>query len=107
MATVELWFHAAGYLDRPLLVAGAGLSVLGCLPPLIPLGYGGLLAAEALCALGRAGQMRDAGRFLTAAGVMISADLAASMSGSIRQLARHRRRWPRSTRDPPATVARW
>ncbi len=102
MATVELWFHAAGYLDRPLLVAGAGLAMLGCLPPLIPLGYAGLLAAEALCALARAGQMRDAGRFLTAAGVMVCVDLAASMSGSIQQLARRRRRWPRSTREPQA-----
>lgn len=102
MATAELWFHAAGYLDRPLLIVGAGLAVLGCLPPLIPLGYAGLLAAEALCALAQAGQMRNAGRFLAAAGVMVTADLAASMSGSIQQVARRRRRWQRSTRDPQA-----
>jgi hypothetical protein len=107
MAIIELWFHAAGYLDRPLIIVGAGLAVLGWLPPLIPLGYAGLLAAEALCALGQAGQMRNAGRFLAAAGVMVTADLAASMSGSIQQLGRRRRRWQRSTRDPRATVPRW
>jgi cellulose synthase/poly-beta-1,6-N-acetylglucosamine synthase-like glycosyltransferase len=105
MAALELWFHAAGYLDRPLLIVGAGLAVLGFLSPLIPLGYACLLAAEALCALGQAGHMRDGGRFLAAAGVMVTADLAASMSGSIQQLGRRRRRWQRSTRDPRAITS--
>ena len=82
MRRIEGTLHAAGYLDRPLWLAAAALAARGSLPAAVPAGYAGLTAAEVLCALTRAGELRRAPRVLAAVAAMLPADLAVSVAGS-------------------------
>jgi hypothetical protein len=103
---IEMWMHAAGYLDRLLLAAG-GFAATHRLSPWLPAGYVGLLVAESGCALAAAGHLRSSPRFVVAAAVMIVADLAASASGTALHLRRADRRWGAAARrGAPSTVSR-
>jgi cellulose synthase/poly-beta-1,6-N-acetylglucosamine synthase-like glycosyltransferase len=79
----EGWLHAAGYVDRPLLLAAAGLAVGGALPWVIPVGYLVLTGAEAMCALHLAGELERMPRFAFAAAAMIGVDLATALSAHV------------------------
>jgi cellulose synthase/poly-beta-1,6-N-acetylglucosamine synthase-like glycosyltransferase len=90
---VEGWLHAAGYLDRVLLL-GAGLLVgFGGLPVWVPVSYLSVAGGQTLCALGRAGELRSSPRFIAAAAAMFTADVAAAATGSLLHLLRLRRSW--------------
>lgn len=96
---IEAWLHAAGYLDRTLLLGAVTSAAFGELPRWVPVGYAGLTATEAVCALALAGRLRGAPRFLAAAGAMFTADVAASLAGSASQFMRSDRRWHSPRRD--------
>jgi cellulose synthase/poly-beta-1,6-N-acetylglucosamine synthase-like glycosyltransferase len=80
---IEGWLHAAGYVDRPLLVAAAGLALVGALPWAIPLGYLVVIGAEAVCALHLAGELHRMPRFAIAGVAMIGVDLAIAVSAHL------------------------
>jgi cellulose synthase/poly-beta-1,6-N-acetylglucosamine synthase-like glycosyltransferase len=96
---IELWLHAAGYTDRLLVLAATSFAAVGRLTPWLPAGYVGLVAAEAVCALGRAGRLRSSPSFIAAAATMFAADVAASTSGTLLQLARRERSWRATARN--------
>jgi cellulose synthase/poly-beta-1,6-N-acetylglucosamine synthase-like glycosyltransferase len=89
----ESRLHAAGYLDRALLMAAAALAIAGRGPYWVPAGYSALLLGEALTTLRIAVGLAKAPRYLAAAVAMFPVDIAASLTGSVKQLMRRERHW--------------
>jgi 1,2-diacylglycerol 3-beta-glucosyltransferase len=85
---LETLLVAAGYADRPLLLAAAVL-----LPPQLPAAYLGLRVAESGVALAKAGQGRNALSYLGAAAVLFPLDVAASVAAFACNLRRRSGAW--------------
>lgn len=104
---IEAWLHAAGYVDRPLVLWASLLATRGRLSPRVLAAYLSVIAGEALVSLDRAGRLRDAPRFLAAAVAMFAVDAAAATAGSALQLLRRERTWhsPRRPRSGPRRSA--
>ena len=100
---IEGWLHAAGYIDRVLVLAAALLVLRGRLSPRMPAVYLSLTAAEAVVALARADKLQSAPRFLAAAVAMFPVDAAAATAGSALQLLRRERTWHSPRRVRPRT----
>jgi hypothetical protein len=103
---IEGWLHAAGYLDRLLLLGAGVLVVFGGLSVWVPMAYLSVAGGETLCALALAGQLKAAPRFLTAVAAMFSADVAAAVAGSGLHALRRKRTWHsprRSVAGAPAS----
>jgi hypothetical protein len=95
---IEGWLHAAGYLDRVLLLGAGVLVVFDGLSLWVPVAYLSLAGGETLCALALAGQLKSSPRFLTAVAAMFTADVVAALAGSTLQILRRKRTWHRPGR---------
>jgi GT2 family glycosyltransferase len=90
---VEAWLHAAGYLDRGMLLLAAVIAAFGGMPTWVPAGYAGLTAGEAICALALAGDVRRAPRFAAASLPMAVVDVGTSLAGLALALVRAETKW--------------
>lgn len=97
---LELAVVRAGYVDRLFLAAALALALGGRMSPWWPLGYLAVVALQVLVALGKAGAMGDAPRFLAATAIVLAVDVAASLVAVLAHLLARPASWRSPRIDP-------
>jgi cellulose synthase/poly-beta-1,6-N-acetylglucosamine synthase-like glycosyltransferase len=96
----ELRVMSLGYVDRLAFAAAIALAATGQMPLWAPLGYAGVIAAQFLVALARAGVGRAIPRYLLVTVSFYVLDVAASAASVAFHLLGRPRRWGSARRIP-------
>lgn len=89
----ELWMMSSGYVDRLAILVAVFFVVAGRLPLWLPVAYGGIIVAQIVAALVRAGARSAIPRYLLWAAGFCLLDVGASAVGVVLHLLRRPRRW--------------